>query len=295
MHFQISKTFLKAFVALVFFSTFGWASDRHHELNGTWTLVPARSEFGGRRVLQMGTVTINDREGNITISRNFTYDGATQTVSYSSSIDGKLNHSIHDGPAFTSKVKWEGDVLRVTSTQDGITTVERFRLASDDHASHRRPALASRRNSFFVPAPIIIAQLFRGQMASNPQRAPKRERSISVPYITVAKENSGNIDLYYEDHGSGSPVVLIHGYPLSGASWEKQTAALLAAGHRVITYDRRGFGKSSQPAAGYDYNTFAGDSHQLVTQLELRDFALGASPWAAARWRAISASTVRRA
>ncbi len=111
MHFQISKTFLKAFVALVFFSTFGWASDRHHELNGTWTLVPTRSEFGGEPALQMGTVTINDREGNITISRNFTYDGATQTVSYSSSIDGKVNHSIHDGPAFTSKAKWEGDVL----------------------------------------------------------------------------------------------------------------------------------------------------------------------------------------
>ncbi len=69
-----------------------------------------------------------------------------------------------------------------------------------------------------------------------------------MPYITVGKENSGNIDLYYEDHGSDQPVVLIHGYPLSGASWEKQTAALLAAGHRVITYDRRGFGKSSQPS-----------------------------------------------
>jgi len=67
-----------------------------------------------------------------------------------------------------------------------------------------------------------------------------------VPYITVGKENSGNLDLYYEDHGSGKPVVLIHGYPLSGASWEKQTAALLAAGYRVITYDRRGFGKIQQ-------------------------------------------------
>lgn len=95
-----------------------------------------------------------------------------------------------------------------------------------------------------------------------------------MPYVTVGKENSGNIDIYYEDHGSGNPVVLIHGYPLSGASWEKQTAALLAAGHRVITYDRRGFGKSSQPATGYNYDTFAEDLHKLVTQLELRDFAL---------------------
>src|SRR6266568_1377602 len=95
-----------------------------------------------------------------------------------------------------------------------------------------------------------------------------------MPYITVGKENSGNIELYYEDHGSGKVVVLIHGYPLSGASWEKQTAALLAAGHRVITYDRRGFGKSSQPTTGYNYDTFAEDLYKLVTQLELRDFAL---------------------
>ena len=95
-----------------------------------------------------------------------------------------------------------------------------------------------------------------------------------MPYVTVGKENSGNIDLYYEDHGSGKPVVLIHGYPLSGASWEKQTAVLLAAGHRVITYDRRGFGKSSQPTTGYNYNTFAEDLHKLITQLELRDFSL---------------------
>jgi non-heme chloroperoxidase len=95
-----------------------------------------------------------------------------------------------------------------------------------------------------------------------------------MPYITVGKENSGNIDLYYEDHGSGKPVVLIHGYPLSGASWEKQAAVLLGAGHRVITYDRRGFGKSSQPTMGYNYDTFAEDLHKIVTQLELRDFAL---------------------
>ena len=93
-------------------------------------------------------------------------------------------------------------------------------------------------------------------------------------YVRVGQENSTPVDLYYEDHGSGRPVVLIHGYPLSGASWEKQTAALLAAGHRVITYDRRGFGKSSQPATGYDYDTFAEDLRTLVTTLELRDFAL---------------------
>jgi non-heme chloroperoxidase len=95
-----------------------------------------------------------------------------------------------------------------------------------------------------------------------------------MPYVTVGKENSSDIQLYYEDHGSGDPVVLIHGYPLSGASWEKQVPVLLAAGCRVITYDRRGFGKSSQPTAGYNYDTFAEDLHQLLTQLKLHDFAL---------------------
>jgi len=95
-----------------------------------------------------------------------------------------------------------------------------------------------------------------------------------MPFITVGKENSGNIDLSYEDHGSGKPVVLIHGYPLSGASWERQVPVLLDAGHRVITYDRRGFGKSSQPTTGYNYETFAEDLHKLVTRLELRDFTL---------------------
>ncbi|PYT62997.1 MAG: alpha/beta hydrolase [Acidobacteria bacterium] len=95
-----------------------------------------------------------------------------------------------------------------------------------------------------------------------------------MPYIKVGKENSADIELYYEDHGSGDPVVLIHGYPLSGASWEKQVPALLAAGHRVITYDRRGFGKSSQPTTGYNYDTFAEDLRKLVTHLKLRDFSL---------------------
>src|SRR5258707_4099269 len=92
--------------------------------------------------------------------------------------------------------------------------------------------------------------------------------------ITVGKENSTSIDLYYEDHGSGSPVVLIHGWPLSGASWEKQAAALLAAGHRVITYDRRGFGRSSKAGTGYNYDTFAADLNTVLTTLNLSDVAL---------------------
>jgi len=95
-----------------------------------------------------------------------------------------------------------------------------------------------------------------------------------MPYLTVGKENSGDIELYYEDHGSGQPVVLIHGYPLSGASWEKQVPVPLDAGYRVITYDRRGFGKSSQPTTGYNYDTFVEDLHALVNQLKLRDVVL---------------------
>ena len=95
-----------------------------------------------------------------------------------------------------------------------------------------------------------------------------------MPYVTVGRENSTNIELYYEDHGSGKPVILIHGYPLSGASWEKQLPLLLNAGYRVITYDRRGFGKSSQPTEGYNYVMFANDLRELITQLKLEDFAL---------------------
>ena len=95
-----------------------------------------------------------------------------------------------------------------------------------------------------------------------------------MPFVTVGKENSAKIELYYEDHGSGKPVVLIHGYPLSGASWEKQVPVLLNAGHRVITYDRRGFGKSSQPTGGYNYDTFAKDLRTLITNLKLKDVTL---------------------
>ncbi|MFH9012176.1 alpha/beta fold hydrolase [Streptomyces sp. NPDC017943] len=95
-----------------------------------------------------------------------------------------------------------------------------------------------------------------------------------MPYITVGQENSTAIDLYYEDHGSGQPVVLIHGFPLDGHSWERQSAVLLDAGHRVITYDRRGFGQSSQPTTGYDYDTFADDLNTVMETLDLRDAVL---------------------
>ncbi len=93
-------------------------------------------------------------------------------------------------------------------------------------------------------------------------------------YITVDNENSTPVELYYEDQGAGQPVVLIHGYPLNGHSWERQTRELLAAGYRVITYDRRGFGESSKVGTGYDYDTFATDLHTLMETLDLRGVVL---------------------
>jgi non-heme chloroperoxidase len=95
-----------------------------------------------------------------------------------------------------------------------------------------------------------------------------------MPFVTVGRENSAAIRIYYEDHGSGSPVVLVHGYALNGHSWEKQEAALLAAGHRVITYDRRGCGASSRPSTGYDFDTLAADLHVLLRRLNLREVVL---------------------
>jgi non-heme chloroperoxidase len=96
-----------------------------------------------------------------------------------------------------------------------------------------------------------------------------------MPYVTVGTENSADNKIYYEDHGSGRPVVLIHGYPLNGHSWEWQKRVLLQAGYRVITYDRRGFDRSSQPAVGYDYDTFAADLNALLEHLDLTGVVLG--------------------
>jgi non-heme chloroperoxidase len=92
--------------------------------------------------------------------------------------------------------------------------------------------------------------------------------------VAVGTENGADIEIYFEDHGTGQPVVLIHGYPLDGHSWERQTRVLLAAGYRVIAYDRRGFGQSSQPTIGYDYDTFAADLNVLLEHLDLTGVTL---------------------
>ena len=134
--------------------------------------------------------------------------------------------------------------------------------------------MATRRD-FLISGAAVVATATLPTSAAPSTHGPSNARSTTMSnYFTVGKENSTPIDLYYEDHGSGSPVVLIHGWPLNGASWEKQTAALLAAGHRVITYDRRGFGKSSQPAVGYNYDTFASDLNALLTTLKLTGVSL---------------------
>jgi non-heme chloroperoxidase len=100
------------------------------------------------------------------------------------------------------------------------------------------------------------------------------EFGFVMPYVTVGRENTGDIQVYYEDHGAGAAVVLVHGYLADGHSWEKQETALLAAGYRVISYDRRGGGASSRPSTGYDYDALAADLNALLEELDLRDAVL---------------------
>src|SRR5207253_759499 len=109
---------------------------------------------------------------------------------------------------------------------------------------------------------------------SNLADFPNSARRQMMGRVSVGTENSDNIEIHYEDHGRGQPVVLIHGYPLNGRSWERQERVLLAAGYRVINYDRRGFGLSSQPTTGYDYDTFAADLNALLDHLALQDVVL---------------------
>ena len=126
------------------------------------------------------------------------------------------------------------------------------------------------RRRFLGGAALTLAAATLPVSAKGATPLKQRSKNATNNFIAVGSENSKSIDLYYEDLGVGQPVVLIHGWPLNGASWEKQTAALLAAGRRVITYDRRGFGSSSKPSTGYDYDTFAADLNALLTTLDLQ-------------------------
>lgn len=130
MYSQSCKTFLVCAAVLALFGSLAVASHKK-ELNGTWRLVPTRSEFAGEPVIQTGTVTVNNREHNIYISRGFTLDGEKQSVSYSFTTDGRENSSIKEGKTFKSKAKWDDDVLKVTTEADGAVSVERYRLNPD--------------------------------------------------------------------------------------------------------------------------------------------------------------------
>jgi len=112
------------------FAPLSHAAD-HRALNSTWVLVPEQSDFGGQQAIKSGTLTINDREHHIYVSRTFNYDGTDGKISYSFSSDGSENSTIHEGKALKSKSKWEGDTLKVTTTEDNVTTVERYSLGAD--------------------------------------------------------------------------------------------------------------------------------------------------------------------
>jgi non-heme chloroperoxidase len=140
-------------------------------------------------------------------------------------------------------------------------------------AAHSSRSRASSNGVFPTQYTLVAAGLAAPLLpAVSVGRNQKEPNPMST--IKVGQENSQPIEIYYEDHGSGSPVVLIHGWPLNGDAWEKQTAALLAAGHRVITYDRRGFGRSSKPGVGYNYGAFAADLNALLSTLDLTGVSL---------------------
>jgi len=125
-----------------------------------------------------------------------------------------------------------------------------------------------------MPAPALPIKPARIRRANADAGHARLPEGSLMPKVIVGRENSGDIEIYYEDHGAGQPVVLIHGYPLSGRGWDKQVPALLDAGCRVITYDRRGFGRSSQPTVGYDYDTFAADLATVLDTLDLSEVVL---------------------
>lgn len=127
---NVSKICLGGALVLASFAV-SLSAANHHSLNGTWSLEPTRSHLDGEPAIQTGSVTINDREHNITVTRSFNYDGENQSFEYSFTTDGRENSSIKEGHSFKSKAKWEGNVLRVTTLDNGKTTVERYSLAPD--------------------------------------------------------------------------------------------------------------------------------------------------------------------
>lgn len=132
MRLKSCRNFLFTTAALALFAGFAGSAfaNRHHELNGNWQLIPARSELNGQPAIESGTVMINDREGNITVNRNFSLEDASRTVTTNVSTDSRVNSTIKE-PGFRSKAKWHGDLLQVTTTHEGVTTVEQYRMQPD--------------------------------------------------------------------------------------------------------------------------------------------------------------------
>jgi hypothetical protein len=131
MSIQTCRNFLMGAATLTVMAGMGFAAN-HHAMNGTWELAPQRSEFNGEPAIQTGTVTINDRERNVSVQRNFNFDGAHQSTSTSFSTDSQERATIKDkDQGFKSKAKWDGDVLKVVTTQDGINIIERYSLRDD--------------------------------------------------------------------------------------------------------------------------------------------------------------------
>ena len=126
-----SPTTITAAVLTTLLFAFSAVARDHSALNGTWTLVPAKSDFAGQPVVQTGTVTIADREGIIIVSRSFKYEGATETFFYRDITDSEHNATIHTGKNLKSKTKWDHDVLKVTTTQSGVVTLESYALGAD--------------------------------------------------------------------------------------------------------------------------------------------------------------------
>ena len=126
-----TRTVAGAVMATFLFAFSAFAREHHTLLNGTWALIPAKSDFAGQAFIQTGTVTIDDRQGNITVSRNFVYQGAAATFFYRDLTDSQNGATIHDGKDLKSKTRWDHDVLKVTTTQSGVTTLESYSLAAD--------------------------------------------------------------------------------------------------------------------------------------------------------------------
>jgi hypothetical protein len=124
-------TVTRAVLSTLLFTYSALAWD-HSALNGTWTLVPASSDFAGQPVVQTGTVTINERQGVTVVSRSFVYTGTTETVFYSDSTGNSGNSTtVHTGKNLKTKTKWDDGVLKVTTTQSGAVTLESYSLAAD--------------------------------------------------------------------------------------------------------------------------------------------------------------------